>query len=113
MIKIYGCSDDYVCIDGESFHDEVGPGRMITVGDDVRGMKVTFKYAPSKKSGAVWRGAVEQIEENVPMFPLTVVEAEPRGAPDPCTYSVLFMIDCPIETPVYVGKRNINRGASK
>lgn len=113
MIKIYGHSDDVVCIDGDSFSDEVSLGRMITIGDEKRGMNVVFKYAAGKKSGAVWRGCVEQIEENIPMFPISVSEAEPSGGPDPCTYSVLFTIDCPIETPVFVGKRNLNKGASK
>lgn len=120
MIRIYGASDDYVCIEGPSltlgekdWHDEVNPGRMITIGTPERGMYVTFRYAVNKKSGAVWRGCVEQLEEGIPMFPLTVVEAEPGGFPDPKSYSVMFVIDCPNDTPINAGKTQIPRGGKR
>lgn len=106
MITIYGASDDLVEIEGD-VSDEVSPGRMILVGDGKRGMYVVFKYAANKKSGAVWRGSVEQVDEGVPMFPMTVDLADPSGHPDPRSYSVKFVIDCPPGTPVVVGKHNL------
>jgi len=106
MISVYGASDDIVCIEGD-VNDEVTPGRVITIGDNNRGVRVTFKYAASKKSGAVWRGSVEQIDEGIPMFPVTVAEADPSGYPDPKSYSVKITIDCPKGTSVMVGKRNL------
>jgi hypothetical protein len=109
MIIIYGASDDLVEIDGD-VTDEVSPGRMILIGDSTRGMYVTFKYAVNKKSGSVWRGSVEQIDEGVPMFPMTVELADPSGYPDPRSYSVKFVIDCPPGTPVIVGKHNLAEG---
>jgi hypothetical protein len=106
MIRIYGASDDLVEIEGD-VQDEVSPGKMIKIGTDEKGMYVTFRYAANKKSGGVWRGTVEQIEEGIPMFPMTVGLAEASGFPDPRSYSVLFTIDCPPGTPVWVGKRNL------
>lgn len=106
MISVYGSSDDIVCIEGD-VDDEVSPGRLITIGDHNRGVRIRFTYAPSKKSGAVWRGSVEQIDEGVPMFHVSVSEADPHGYPDPRSYSVKLTIDCPPGTPVIVGKKNI------
>ena len=106
MISVYGASDDIVCIEGD-VSDEITPGKMITIGDEIRGVRLMFKYAPNKKSGAVWRGSVEQIDEGVPMFPVTISEAEPSGFPNPRTYSVKITVDCPKGTSVVVGKQNL------
>ena len=107
MIAVYGASDDIVCIEGD-VNDEATPGRMIEIGDGQRGVRVTMKYAASKKSGAVWRAAIEQVEEGVPMFPVTVVEADPRGHPDPQSYSVKVVVDCPPGTRVTCGGKSLN-----
>ena len=114
MISVYGYSDDVVCIEGD-VDDEVSPGHTITVGTNERGVRITFKYSASKRSGAVWRGSVEQIDEGIPMFPVIISEAEPSGFPDPRSYSVKLTIDCPTGTPVIVGKRNlaVNTGDTK
>lgn len=106
MISVYGASDDVVCIEGD-VSDEILPGKMITIGDDLMGVRIAFKYAANKKSGAVWRGCVEQIDEGVPMFPVTISEADPSGYPDPRSYSVKITVNCPKGTPVVVGKRNL------
>lgn len=106
MINIYGASDDLVVIEGD-VHDEVSPGRTITIGDAAKGVRVIFKYAAGKKSGAVWRGSIEQIDEGIPMFNTVISEADPSGYPDPRSYSVKFTIDCPVGTPVFVGKKNL------
>lgn len=103
-IQIYGASDDLVEIEGD-VRDEIAPGRAIMVGGHERGVRVVMKYAVGKVG--VWRGCVEQIDEGVPMFPVTVVEADPGGKPDPKSYSVKVCIDCPPGTPVMVGKRNL------
>jgi hypothetical protein len=108
MIGIYGASDDLVEIEGD-VKDEVAPGKVIQVGDSTRGVRVVFKYAVGKGSGSVWRGSIEQIDEGVPMFPVTISEAEPSGYPNPTSYSVKFNIDCPVGTPVTVSGRLINR----
>jgi hypothetical protein len=108
MISIYGHSDDVVVLEGD-VQDEVGPGRMIQFGDGQRGVKVTFKYAAAKKSGAVWRASIEQIDEGVPMFPVTIGEAEPAGLPEPKVYSVKVTVDCPPGTPVRVGARDLGK----
>ena len=108
MISVYGHSDDVVVIEGD-VDDEVRPGRTITVGDVKRGVRINFKYAASKTSGAVWRGSIEQIDEGVPMFPVTVTEAEPSGYPDPQSYSVKLIVDCPPGTPVTVGGKDLTR----
>jgi len=110
-IAVYGASDDIVVIEGD-VADEVAPGKLITVGDENRGLRVRFTYAPSKKSGAVWRGSIEQIDEGVPMFDIAVAPAAPNGFPNPQSYSVMFTIQCPPGTPVKVGNRHINRKAS-
>lgn len=60
MIYISGASDDLVCIEGD-VRDEVSPGRVITIGDNARGVRVLFRYAASKSSAGVWRASVEQI----------------------------------------------------
>lgn len=106
MIYIYGASDDLVEVEGD-VHDELAPGRMIQVGTVERGVRVTMKYAASKKSGAVWRAAIEQIEEGVPMFPVTVVEADPSGFSNPRSYSVKVCIDCPRGTTVTCGGKTV------
>ena len=104
MISISGHSDDVVCINGD-VNDEIAAGRTITVGDATRGVKVIFKYAPGKNSGPVWRASVQQINEGVPMFPVSIVEA-PTSVGS-LTYSVQVNIDCPKDTSVMVGKRNL------
>lgn len=107
MITIYGTSDDLVEIEGD-VNGEVGPNRTITIGDEKQGLRIKFQYAVGPKSGAVWRGSIEQIDEGIPIFPVTVGEhvAAWRG-PEERSYSVKFTIDCPPGTPVTVGKRNL------
>lgn len=104
MLRIYGHSDDVVVIDGH-LQDEVGPNRAIVIGDGRRGMRVTFRYSASRRSGAVWRGAIEQIDEGVPLFPVEVSEAAAGGQ----SYSVMFIIDCPDDTPVTCGKVDLRK----
>jgi len=111
MIEIYGHSDDIVVIEriterGKTT-DETTSGKMITIGNETKGVKITMKYAPSKRSGAVWRAGIEQIDEGVPLFPMTIGLAEPSGYPDPLSYSVKVSIDCPKNTSVWVGKKQV------
>ena len=106
MIRIYGASDDLVEIEGD-VSDEVSQLRWILIGDETRGVRVRMKYAATKTSDGVWEGRVEQVKEGVPMFPITIDEAEPGGHPDPRSYSVRINIDCPPGTPVHVGKRRL------
>lgn len=106
MVHVYGLSYDLVVIDGP-FHHEVNPKQLITFGDETMGVRVRFTYAPNKQSGSVWRGSIEQIEEGVPMFPVSIEAADPHGYPDPQSYSVKFNIDCPNRTPIYVGKKDV------
>lgn len=105
-ISIYGASDDLVEIEGD-VEDEIGPGRMIQIGDEKMGVRVTMRYHASSKSGPVWRASIEQVDEGVPMFPVTLGLADPHGYPDPQSYSVKVTVDCPHGTPVIVGKRNL------
>ncbi len=106
MIEVYGNSDDVVVIDGD-VRDETTPGKMITIGGKEKGVKITMKYAPSKSSGAVWRAGIEQIDEGVPLYPMSIDLAEPSGYPEPQSYSVKVSVDCPKNTPVLVGKKKL------
>lgn len=104
MISVYGASDDNVCIEGDVY-DEVSPGKTILIGDSTRGVRIKFKYGVGKT--ATWRGSVVQVDEGVPMFPISVVDADPSRYPDPRSYSVKVIVDCPPGTPVMVGKKNL------
>jgi hypothetical protein len=108
MIEIYGHSDDVVVIEGDFGHDETTANKMITIGNQDKGVKITMKYAASKKSGAVWRAGIEQIDEGVPMFPMTIGLANPSGYPEPLSYSVKVSVDCPKDTLVMVGKKSLS-----
>jgi len=104
VIFVYGASDDITVIDGD-VRNEVGRGRTITIGDERQGVRVTMKYAAAKT--ATWRACVEQIDEGVPMFPVTLVLADPHGYPDPQSYSVKVCVDCPSGTTVRCGKKTL------
>ncbi len=113
-LKIYGYSDDVVCVESdEGFSDETVPGTTITVGDEARGVRVMFKYAAGKFSGPVWRGAIEQISEGAPMFSVSVDLAEANSYPVALSYSVMFTITCPSETPIKFGKKVVHPSRTK
>lgn len=98
MIKIYGHSDDVVVIGG-NYTGETKSGHKILIGTLECGLFVSMQYAPSK-SGPVWRASIEQINEDILLpWPVTIVNAEPSGYPL-STYSVMVIVDCPIDTPV-------------
>lgn len=109
MIRIYGASDDLVEIEG-ALKEEVTPHRTITIGDDKRGVLVTMRY--SAKGNGCWRASVDMVGEGVPMFPVTITQAEPHGGSydggklvkNPY-YSVMVNVDCPPGTQVTRGKR--------
>lgn len=103
MITISGHSDDVVCIEGD-VSDEVSPGKTILIGDATRGVRVKMKYGCGR--AAVWRGCVEQVDEGIPMFPVSIIAGDPSGGAAR-TYTVKVVIDCPPGTPVMVGKRNL------
>ena len=102
MIRVSGASDDICSIDGD-VRDEIRPGSCITIGTTDRGVRVTMKYIDP----GVWSARIAQIEEGVPMFPITVVDAPPHGHPDPRSYSVEVCVDCPTGTPVFVRGKNL------
>lgn len=86
MIKVYGCSDDLVEIEG-SFNDEIGcynRNVRIVFRD---GTKILIGYG--KKSLGVWRIEVER--HGTAPHKLTVCEDE-----DAEIYSDIFEIDSPI-----------------
>jgi len=106
MLRIYGASDDLVVIEGH-VDDEVSPSRSITIGTEAGGVVVSMKYGVG---AGVWQARVRQIDEGIPVpWPVTIGNAEPSGSPDPQTYSVLVTIDCPADTPVFVGKRKLSK----
>lgn len=115
MIRIYGHSDDVVCL-GESrepmgqgmvWENEIGPGRSIVIGSpEAGGVAVTMFYAPGKTMGATWAARVRQLDEGIEIpWPVTISNAPAAGLPDPKSYSVLVTIDCPLGTRVAVGKK--------
>lgn len=103
MIRIYGYSDDLIEIEG-NVRNEVSPGRTFLIGDDKRGVKVRMKYGMMKDSAGVWGCSIEQVGEYVPLFPITIDEAEVNGT-NTGSYSVRVTIDCPTGTPVRYGKK--------
>lgn len=92
-LTIYGSSDDLVELEGEVREEINADHAEIRIGTDLCGLVVTADYAPRKAGGAVWRLAVEQVDEDVPLpWPVRV---EPRHA-----YSPQVVIDCPPGTTV-------------
>lgn len=93
MIKIYGHSDDIVCIKGD-IDDEVYPkGKkgevIVTVGGEGEGVEVVSCY---DRHGC-WSFALRLIDEDVPMpWPVRIEVAH--------SYSLAVVIDCPPGTPV-------------
>lgn len=108
MIDIYGASDDLVEIDGDVW-DEVSPGTTITIGNSQRGVIVRMRYCQN----GTWRASVAMIDEGVPMFPVSVIEAAPGGYPNPRSYSVMVRVDCPEGTLVRYGKTTTRTGPSR
>lgn len=93
MIRIYGASDDLVEIEGHPGGDEVGcesSAVVVSIGDRVRGLVVRIEYSP-KWAGNVgcWAAAVSPIDEDVPMYPVTI-ELEPERK-----YSAMVLVDAP------------------
>jgi hypothetical protein len=89
MIRIYGHSDDCICLDGDIV-DEVGAydeGRTITIGGEGEGLEVRAEYV------GVWKFTLNQVDADVPVpWPIRV-ETE-HG------YSLAVVIECPPGTPV-------------
>ena len=96
MIRISGHSDDIVEIDVHGRGDEIGcinkPAVItITAKDAIQGCRVIGEYAPGE--AAVWRFAVEQVDEDVPMpWPVRFV---PKHG-----YSLEVQVDCPPDVKV-------------
>jgi hypothetical protein len=95
MIRIYGSSDDLVEIEGGGHDDEIGaydkPRCIEITNAEGHGVRVVAEYAPG--SVGVWRMAVEQIDEDVPIpWPIRVVTEH--------GYSVAVVIDCPDDVTV-------------
>lgn len=95
MIRIHGASDDLVEIEG-SVREELDAydrPRIITVGDKIGGgIRAVVEYAPGP--AAVWRIAVEPIDEWVPIPWPVRIQLSPYG------YSPELIIECPSDTPV-------------
>lgn len=97
MIRIYGHSDDVVCIDGD-VRDELGAydrERTITVGGEGEGLEVTAVYSDS----GTWQFSLRQLDEDVPM-PWGV-----RIVPEHA-YSLAVIVECPPGTPVDFGEED-------
>lgn len=96
MIRISGHSDDIIEIDVHGASDEIGAfsrpvAITIKAKEAIQGCRVIGEYAPG--DAAVWRFAVEQIDEDVPM-PWPVRFAKKHG------YSLEVQIDAPPDVTV-------------
>src|ERR1700748_2438502 len=105
MIKIYGRSDDLVVIEGDVY-DETSSSKSILIGTEQSGCVIKMKYGSKKAGLPVWTASIRQIDEGVLIPWLVRIEnAPPAGMPNPQSYSVMVIIDCPPGTPIKVGKK--------
>lgn len=112
-VSVYGASDDLVELEG-GVDDEIGcyekpveiefghPGPD----SDGKGVRLLVEYAPG--GSAVWRIAVEPLDENVEMFPCRIPGLGGDGAvtftdgvrKQGKGYTPLLVVECPSGTPV-------------
>lgn len=90
MIVISGHSDDIVSLSGD-VDDEIEQEKVIVIGDKNRGVRVKLTYG--LKNSGTWDATVGLYDENVPMFPVTIINGE-------STYTVQVVVMCPSKTSV-------------
>lgn len=88
MLKIYGCSDDLVEVEGTTTeHDEIGCFDSIVIIIFTDGTRIRVSYP--KEGLAVWK--IEVLEEGTAHSELTICTDE-----DADIYSDIFIIDAEI-----------------
>jgi hypothetical protein len=98
MIKIYGHSDDVVCVDranpdSEEF-DSFDRSTILKIGSDKEGLIVTMRYGAHEHSGDTWSAEIEMIEEGTPV-PWDISWKVEDGK-----YTGILSIYCPTDTPI-------------
>lgn len=91
MIVISGHSDDIVSLSGD-VDDEIEQEKVIVIGDKNRGVRVKLTYGLNS-GGAMWDVTIGLYAENVPMFPITVINGE-------SSYTVQVVVMCPSKTSI-------------
>jgi hypothetical protein len=94
-LRIYGASDDLVEIEGD-VQEEIGcydTQVTLEIGGLDGGIRVIADYGVDK--AAVWRLALEPVDEDVPVPWPVRTELGGRG------YSLVIIVDCPPGTPIY------------
>lgn len=89
MIIISGHSDDIVSLSGD-VDDEIEQEKFILIGDKNRGVRVKLTYG---LNGGTWDVTIGLYAENVPMFPVTIINGE-------SSYTVQVVVMCPSKTQV-------------
>lgn len=102
MLKIYGSSDDLVCVEG-LYDDEFREGDVLVVGDreaalgcNAQGMLVRLSYAPDWVGTAIWTAELAPMDDGAPIPWRVEMTQSERG------YSAQVLVHCPTGTPVSV-----------
>lgn len=107
MIRIYGCSDDLVEIEGNGISEETDAGTTVYFGERSSCLAVTLDFETHGWEFKVFQPYIDDDDGEVP-WPVHIQQCR-QGRHAQGSYSLELVVDCPEGTPVSVGSEPVDQ----